>query len=1154
MAPSPSSPSLSAMFPATDVQTFVRQCAAGTLPPQPAVPAAPDEASAMARLSTLDLDCVDWDAARLPTRAPDALEWKAHLDQITSVLERRTFQRDADDLVQAIPLLGDTPCANSATGQCVGTCCWELITGLVEPIVLRAITPDPECGVVHEPLCVLCHRYLIADLLQEDKWRTTFVSEASEMSRPGATPGQHRALRRLQTFFNPRDCPDGYAANYMTEGRDGDLLVIPVAQLRLNALRAERVIAYRDDEDTLYRWRIVQDALRFNTPSNAAVRPPVPGETVAQMLDRNKRTMSVASHTARRDERRAFVAGFLLPYHRWVTRDVPFLWRPSSPETSQKSSWDINLQTLDGHFFAPPAAFGAELRVVLCHLTDASLHLSRSEHVWAQYTDSGGAQEAGASCLAWDGVCFDRILDPALHGHAEQAGHFGPLSSVRSSIKRQFTKSAVLQRCQGRSAKGMAMKKIVTREVEKTRQRGGSNKVIGVHRYQGSVLRTFKQLALCSLLGNYAFVGHEHRPLDHELRRRLHQVFSEPRYERWVVKLIHQCTHLFTASVREFMCYSISMNPPLAAHVNGLMQMDAYRQITEAALNEARAYFRRYLLVQSPWHTYAGAHGADGALLRSQSDLYHSFLKLPREPAFLQRYYVCQGPKCSLPCPHKFMRTKEAKKAMAPTEQGGEDPFSEEAADAVAEDFERDFIQATSKDYQTVVVRHRAEEVERDKADARNERLSGWRWKPDRFHKHLNVVFDEMDLRASDISYSRPWKLVVLFRPMRKRRAPGPGSSSSSSSAATAEVGDAHRQLLRQIVSRCGPVRAGDAMSRVVSFFPFLGVDRDTTDVLLDLLAQFRAASTTEKALQEIMAHLAQHRPYAHALMHQAYADIRQADDQHFTVLLPQHIAFHQLVALKEVYGAVVPQTACFVFCPGCRHIYSHLMDANTMYAKVFRFGLRNAESDPHTGRVTCKRKLTKKKTLCGRELVQVPLVGRALFFGNKVVMICPQPRCARFMVLDYYDRQYTSWTNYGPACCACMPLMLHTVNVLRKMDEVYLNKGMEQGACCLRHEHLDDKRASPTQLVVLMHGVVVCKRHYLPEMGERAAELWTSMYGTSLYVNIQHEVREMAHSVHDQNLARPATKQKRHRQLADRASNGGRRPRKRTRTSATTL
>lgn len=1142
---------LATLFPATSAEEYVRKFAERAAPRQPVVPDVIDEVPIEQLLRELGYDTVNCDIARLPRNPPNKVEWQHHLNQLTTHMQRRSFQQDADDLVQAFPAWGEPACANGP--KCVGMTCHGLISGLTDQIILRPISVSP--GVVHHAqLCVLCHRAKVRDLLLRDTYRTGFVNEASELSRPGPEPHQHKTLTPLQTFWNPRDeFPDGYSSHYMCQGRDGDLIVMPVVRLSLSALRAERMPEIVEGGAPVsYRWRIVQDALRYIIPSNAVIRPPVPGETVTQMLDRNKRLMSTASQTAHRDERNRFVHGFLFPHHRWVTRAITGLWRENDdlkkePKTSvlpllKPCSWDINLHVLDRYFFAPPAAYDEEVRMALCHLTDASLHVSRLEHTWVAYAQDA-VRLGSIPTLKWDVVCFDRILDPALHGYVEEAAYFGPLSDVRSSIGRQFTKNGVTQRCQQRNSKGMAIKKIIIREMERARQRGTGNKVVAVHRYQGYVLRTCKALMLCSLKGDYALVGHQNRPLEHELRRRLQAIFTEPRYERWAVKLIHQCNHLLTASVREFMCYSIRNNPPLYAHVHDLMQLDAYQQITETALNETRAYFRRYLLGNP----------------KEPSDLFQSFAKLPIEPAYLQHYYVCGSPRCSLPCPHKFMKTKEAKKAVAPNPHGTASHGCDEETmfDELAEDVERDIVQAMSKDWGTVTVRHRQEEVGRERVDTDNERASGWRWKADRFHKHLNAVFNEMDLRASDISYSRPWKLVVLFRPVRKRRAPAPKGDGSSLANACVDVPPSHRHLLTRIVEGCGPVRCGDVMSRVLRFFPLLGVDVETTSMLMDLMVRFRDATTTENKLQEIMTCLTQHRPYAHALLQCAYNDIKTANDHHFTTVLPYHIAYHQLEALHAVYGgAVLTQSACFVFCPGCGHIYTHLMDASTMYAKVFRFGLRNAESDPHTGKLTCRRHITTRigsDSRCRHELVQIPLIGRALFYKNKVIMICPQPRCARFMVLDNHDRHYTAWTDHGPACSMCMPLMLPTVNILRKMDTVYLNKSNEQGQCCLReaHEQGAPKRASASQLIVLMHGVVVCKKHYHPDMAERALTLWTSMYGKVRLFDLQEKVREAAHDIHTTETGTAQqTQRKRHRQLMDRASNGGRR-RKRTRVRA---
>jgi hypothetical protein len=820
--------------------------------------------------------------------------------------------------------------------------------------------------------------------------------------------------------------------------------------------------------------------------------------------------------SVRQLQREKYISQFLYHHHVWVLK-------PLLPQIARFVGEDkellVNLEVLDYFFVHPPACSTPAMRLVFCHLIDASLSIGRTGSPnWVSYLHD----------LKWDNVCFDRILDPALHGYVEAAAYFGPLSDVRSSIVRQITKNGVNQRCQGRNSEGMAIKKIVTRQVEKTRQRGsGANHTIAVHRYQGYVFRCCKQWMLCSLKGDYEWCDHAYRPVELEIRRMLTTIFTDPKYERWVVKLIHQCIHLLTASVREFMCYSIHYNPPLKKIVSDLMQLDTYKQITEQALNEARCYFRRYLVSHTRWHSY-------GSAVTAQSDLVYSFRHLPDEPAYLQHFYVCGSPRCTLPCPHKFMKSKEIKKATSSATLVDEEV--DEMVKDMADDIMRELIQDTAKDFSTVTVIHRQDEVQREKRDTLNEQKSGWRWKPCLFHEHLNVIFEEMDNRASDISYSRPWKLVVLFRPMRKRRPDEKKLVFPIPSAL-------HRRTLRHIVERCGPVRCGDAMARIVGFFPLLGVDEETTAVLQDLLVRFKDESTTENKLQDVMTYLSQHRSHAYNLFQLSWTLLKYANDHFYTTLLPYHIAWHQLEALRQVYqGMIVAQATCFVFCPGCHHIYSHLMDANTMYAKVFRYGLLDAEVDPNTGRLFCQR------DPCHHELIQIPLVGRVLYYKTKVIMICPQPRCARFMVLDHHDKNYTMYTEYGPACCMCMPSMLYSSRTLRRLDDLYLDKKSASSRCCITIAHsftegkgAKSKRSSATQLRVLMHGVVICARHYHPDMAAESQQIFQSMYGVAkTFTEIQDAVITSAHKILERTLFSETAVTEKRKRMIERTSRGG--------------
>lgn len=636
----------------------------------------------------------------------------------------------------------------------------------------------------------------------------------------------------------------------------------------------------------------------------------------------------------------------------------------------------------------------------------------------------------------WVNICCDVMIDPALHGYVESAAFFGPLSSVMVPITKQITKHGITQRCQKRNSKDMAARTIVTREI-------GS-----MNLYQGYVLRVYKQWLLCALLGNYNHTKHNNRPHQREVRQRLYAIFTEPQYERWVVKLIHQCIDMSTLSIRSFICFSIRYNPALKQHVEHLIQLPEYERLTEQALDQVRWYFTRYLMQSSSWHIYNNGH--------DQSDLWRSFHSLPSIPCYLQHYYVCGDSSCTLPCPHKFMKSKEIKHPVAD---------DEEEIDELSAAIEKELVMESSIDWK-IIAQNRKEEVERENTDTQHEFKSGWSWKPDQFHHALNRILSAMESQASKLSYSRPWKLNVLFRTNKQK-------------AGLLDPPPSHEQLtaLHEIVQYCGPVRQGNAMLRIVSFFPYLGVSRELSGNLQDLLHQRKM---TENTLKHIIKMLAEHEPHAYNLLLQSWMLVRAANQHYFMTTLPLHITRCQLEVMNDVYHhrdrAILAETICFVFCDQCDQIYSHLMDPNTMYSKVFRFGLRNASSHPLTGASTCTKPACQNKVL-----VHLPLAGRLLHYKHKRIMICPQWRCGRFMVLDDHERSDSLWNDRGPACLNCTVELAPNVRSYVALDSHFGKEGLAHN-CSLRsfHPHEESsKRVKLTDLHMMGYDVYVCRKHY---------------------------------------------------------------------------
>jgi len=261
--------SLADEFAGVTMQDWVRH---QVLQPQGAPPPLPpptDRAAMHEKLLKLGFDPFECTAIRYPRGPPTLEQWRAHLqalDDESLYLEERSFDQDSAALVEAESF--DTACTNGAA--CMAMCCTIPGLELRGGIVLQRLPPP------HAPLCLLCHRAQIADVVIKDRRNRGLLQEPSELARPGPQPFVLKTLRPIQSFYNLRDLPGEYNGDCMFVGDEGDLLVLPVARVTLKHLRAEC-------DPATGRYRIDQEALRFVEDPAAEVRP---GETVEKLIER----------------------------------------------------------------------------------------------------------------------------------------------------------------------------------------------------------------------------------------------------------------------------------------------------------------------------------------------------------------------------------------------------------------------------------------------------------------------------------------------------------------------------------------------------------------------------------------------------------------------------------------------------------------------------------------------------------------------------------------------------------------------------------------------------------------------------------------------------------------------------------------------------
>lgn len=363
-------------------------------------------------------------------------------------------------------------------------------------------------------------------------------------------------------------------------------------------------------------------------------------------------------------------------------------------------------------------------------ISDSSRHMSRV-----------GMQ---ARTITWqdcrlDTICTSLSLDPTYGVYIHNAPYFSSLSEVKSPLL-AFIGKCIPVRCQNRVFDAKLRRALVRVWFFKVKR-------VKQPKFDDSVLQAVKQIVLFVLLGNYAHCTPGTRPTV-LVRYMLYQIFTDKKYERWVVKLFHRCLPLVVLSVRTLMIVSYDHNPALYkildkhSDKHGLFDLRLFKQIVESGVVLLRKRFERDLCTP-------------GSLLQE------SFTHLPPWAAHCSLYWVCDGKHCrSMPCPHvvntlgvlkpsvqqqrKRQRTNKRRRL-----QGEEEKKEEE---------EDEEIKAIEEQQQHMT------------QDAINDKTYQWSWAKDAMHSDLNKLVEHIEKRILDeVSYERSHAdFSPLITPLQK--------------------------------------------------------------------------------------------------------------------------------------------------------------------------------------------------------------------------------------------------------------------------------------------------------------------------------------------------------------------------------------------------
>jgi hypothetical protein len=764
-----------------------------------------------------------------------------------------------------------------------------------------------------------------------------------------------------------------------------------------------------------------------------------------------------------------------------------------------------------------------EISLICAHFFDASRHIPATiQHV------------SKSDCL-WETICTFVSIDPMLDIYIQNISYFSPLAEVKSPILHFLTK-CIPVRCQTRTEFTMLRKLLVRAWCRKRRKK---DKHKHKHselqydlQYDDSVFRLLKRMVLCVLLGNYAHCDPATRPTA-DVRLRLYEIFTNRRYERWIIRLFYHCEKLVTFAARTCIITSIEHNPSLSRVVSDMLKLPLFKQIVEEVVGRIRLYFQSNLCTPN-------------------TALYHSFDHLPDRPAQPQHYWVCNISRCrTTPCPHVDKMTgtirqshkvlKKDKKRLRLTK---DEELRRADALAMAED---EVLKSKRRG------RLAQEEIDVDKmADIE----SGWSWK-----YNSSPVYEEMKglvagvetQISNEVSFERPRAdFALLIAPLRssapliryreeeedaeevvvkmeteeeEEEEEEEGDATETKEEATQRKKEEKEErmdnedlstygvtfargapnpylpqwqmdALCDIVEHSGPVgHRHHAIHRVVPFFVCFGVLPIVVQHIQSLFAHYCEDTMRAQTIIKQLKQLRIHQPQAYNLLHISIQLIKKCEKRFRLWGLPHYITEAQIDTLSNESGQIFDNDVAFVFCDICGHIYSNIRDANSAYTNTYSHGMREPSVDFLTGKIYCGRK---RKTYAGRcgeqELARIPMIGEVLYFRLKTLMICPQLNCHMLMAFDSKQKTPIVWNERGPACQACSVKLGKPMLAYQQLRETYQSKDADiECVLCYGEEMKDRLIKTPYKRArIYPGGMHLCPTHHSDDLVNEINHFYT--------------------------------------------------------------
>jgi len=716
----------------------------------------------------------------------------------------------------------------------------------------------------------------------------------------------------------------------------------------------------------------------------------------------------------------------------------------------------------------------------------------------------------------WESCVNSYTLPDVLRRAVCNASFFGDIAHKKDPLEVLMSK-ALNSRCQARKYGTVAEKCLLATPLQTQRyaailarwkaQRESdqpSNKHEARHEkyvddYRAMTVRRrqFRQLVLCSLLGNYPHC--RTRVHGHQARRALYRLMGPESSNQshhadlgWFQSLLHGCAGLVVWCVRDFMVHTLLGDIALSEQVGDMIHFAQFAELTQQAMGTARRYiddniartwsplgasvaFRPPLLCtcltsRTVVCIYARAWTNDMSLLLQpyhERMLANQYYK-PRIDA-VAWLVSCEVRKASPLVPRQFfrdetpeqVRARVAATTVVPSddEEGeGDEDEDEEGESAVSA---RALLtrMATQQQQQQATSKKKPAVVARDTITNAHVYLSPVQFRCLRQLVDASNTLDDVvaHLRSTPGFGFTHETCVFITQLLEHHRVSSVAKQTRMRLLVQLQRGDPHAYNLLQVACELLKERGPDGSGgRLVGH-----LSAETTE------AQIAAASNKLLAMRQ----------HLHRCMMSAVNKLRDDPGCH-DLDVSASVAEIQadLDAIEASHralgaGAVEASSVQLYFCTVCNTVYSNVRTSDRS-RKFYRYGMQNAlrryTGPPSPADSTyCRKGLVNHNGACGQEpLSSVNLLGKSYAFGRRVYQLCVG--CGDIMTPDATSGYHL----HGRLCSACTCAQ-DKERAAFDPTKAFVAALDRRCVCCGRMTTTDQST------YLFPYGVVVCRHHY---------------------------------------------------------------------------